>query len=165
MSQDILFKSDEAIFSYRVGGILIHDRKVLLQKPKNDDYAIIGGHVNLMETAQEALVREYYEETGAHIVVDELFAVSEIFFTWMNKPCHQICLYYFIHLIDAMIPLTGSFSGKDDEGKTRIDLDYIWVDLEELKKGLKVYPLEIIPYILEKPEHVVHFISNDLESI
>lgn len=31
---DILFKNDEFVFSYRVGGILIHNEKILLQRPK-----------------------------------------------------------------------------------------------------------------------------------
>ena len=47
---DILFKNDDFVFSYRVGGILIHKGKILLQRPKNDAYAIIGGHVAAMET-------------------------------------------------------------------------------------------------------------------
>ena len=55
---DILFKNDDFVFSYRVGGILIHDGKILLQRPKNDDYAIIGGHVVAMETSMETLKRE-----------------------------------------------------------------------------------------------------------
>ena len=32
---DILFKNDDFVFSYRVGGILIHNEKILLQRPKN----------------------------------------------------------------------------------------------------------------------------------
>ena len=47
---DILFKNDDFVFSYRVGGILIRNGKILLQRPKNDDYSIIGGHVAAMET-------------------------------------------------------------------------------------------------------------------
>lgn len=50
---DILFKNDNFVFSYRVGGILKHNGKILLQRPKNDDYAIIGGHVAAMETSME----------------------------------------------------------------------------------------------------------------
>ena len=46
---DILFKNPDFVFSYRVGGILIHNGKILLQRPKNDDYAIIGGHIAAME--------------------------------------------------------------------------------------------------------------------
>ena len=45
MNKDILYKDNDFVFSYRVGGILIHNDKILLQKPKNDDYSIIGGHV------------------------------------------------------------------------------------------------------------------------
>ncbi len=56
---DILFKNDDFVFSYRVGGILIHNDKILLQRPKNDDYAIIGGHVAAMETSPETLKREF----------------------------------------------------------------------------------------------------------
>jgi len=59
---DILFKNDDFVFSYRVGGILKHNGKILLQRPKNDDYAIIGGHVAAMETSMETLKREFEEE-------------------------------------------------------------------------------------------------------
>ncbi len=43
MSRDILFKTDDFIFSYRVGGLLIRNDKILLQKPRNDYHSIIGG--------------------------------------------------------------------------------------------------------------------------
>lgn len=43
MNKDILFKTEEYVFSYRVGGILIRNGKILLQRPENDDFAIIGG--------------------------------------------------------------------------------------------------------------------------
>ena len=67
---DILFKNDDFVFSYRVGGILIHEGKILLQHPKNDNYAIIGGHVAAMETSMETLKREFEEELHAKIEVD-----------------------------------------------------------------------------------------------
>lgn len=50
---DILIKNDDFVFSYRVGGILMCNGKILLQRPKNDDYAIIGGHVVAMETSMD----------------------------------------------------------------------------------------------------------------
>lgn len=65
---DILFKNDDFVFSYRVGGILKHNGKILLQRPKNDDYAIIGGHVAAMETSMETLKREFEEELHANPV-------------------------------------------------------------------------------------------------
>lgn len=55
-------KMDDFVFSYRIGGILKHNGKILLQRPKNDDYAIIGGHVAAMETSMETLKREFAGE-------------------------------------------------------------------------------------------------------
>ncbi|MBQ4164978.1 MAG: NUDIX domain-containing protein, partial [Oscillospiraceae bacterium] len=87
---DILFKNDDFVFSYRVGGILVHNGKILLQRPADDDYAIIGGHVTAMETSAETLKREFEEELHAKIAVDDLLAIGEIYFPWGDKPCHQI---------------------------------------------------------------------------
>lgn len=163
MAQDILFKMEEFVFSYRVGGILIRDNKILLQRPKNDDYAIIGGHVSGLETTMDTLKREYEEELNAKIEIENLMAVGEIFFPWGKKPCHQICFYYKIHLAnDTDIPLDGTFHGYDDWGGERIDLDFSWVPLEELKRGLKVYPLELIPYIVNNEKGIAHFISKQI---
>lgn len=47
---------------------------------KNDDYAIIGGHVVAMETNMETLKREFEEELHAKIEVDNLLAIGEIYF-------------------------------------------------------------------------------------
>lgn len=161
--KDILFKTDDFVFSYRVGGILIHNGRILLQKPKNDDYAIIGGHISSMETTRETLKREFEEELHTGIVVDHLLAVGEIFFPWGKKPCHQICFYYKVHLCDMdSIPMEGIFHGYDELDNKRIDLDFCWVSLSELEKGLKVYPLEIIPIILEDSKEIVHFVSNQV---
>ena len=159
---DILFKNDDFVFSYRVGGILIRNRKILLQRPKNDDYSIIGGHVAAMETSIETLKREFEEELHTKIEVDNLLAIGEIYFPWGKRPCDQICLYYNVHLVNDDIPLDGVFHGYDELDNERIDLDFCWVRLEELKKGTKVYPLELMPYILEQDKEIVHFVSKQI---
>lgn len=134
MKKDILFKIDDDVFSYRVGGVLIHDNKILLQKPKNDDYAIIGGHVSLMETTKETLIREYKEELHVDIEVDNLFAIGEIFFPWGDRMCHQICFYYKIHLRNTdSIPMDGIFQGYDVLENKRVDLDFCWISLNEFR--------------------------------
>ena len=86
MEKDILYKEEDFVFSYRVGGILIHDGRILLQKPLNDDYSIIGGHVAAMETTAETLKREFSEELHANVEVGGLMAVGEIFFPWGSRP-------------------------------------------------------------------------------
>ena len=62
--------------------------------------------------------------------------------------------------MDDNIPLDGVFHGYDELDNERIDLDFCWVSLEDLKKGTKVYPLELIPYILESGKEIVHFVSK-----
>ncbi|MEG1559837.1 MAG: hypothetical protein RRY79_01780 [Clostridia bacterium] len=48
---DILFKTEDYIFNYRLAGICIQYGKVLLQKPTNDNgYAFSDGHVAFGET-------------------------------------------------------------------------------------------------------------------
>ena len=113
---DILFKTDDWVFSYRVGGILIHNDRILLQRvPGDDGYAFVGGHVSLGETTAETLVREFKEEIRADIRVERLLMVGENFFPWGSRPCHQINLYYLVSLVDeTQIPTTGIFKATDE---------------------------------------------------
>ena len=61
MNTDILFKTDDYIFSYRVAGICIHNEKVLLHKAKGDEgYAFPGGHVSFGETSAETPQKRIY---------------------------------------------------------------------------------------------------------
>lgn len=56
----------------------------------------------------------------------------------------------------------GVFHGYDELDNERIDLDFCWVPLDELKKGVKVYPLELISYIIEPRKEMVHFVSKQI---
>ena len=138
-----LLKQDEFMFSYRVAGILIHDGKVLLQKPKSTgDYAFPGGHVIFGETTPETLVRRWREETGMDIEVGELKWVEENLFMWGNKPCQQISLSYIVKpkgetallLADGLTALTYS---EDDENA----VCFYWIPLGEVK-NITVYPVQ-----------------------
>ena len=161
MNQDILFKTEDHVFSYRVGGILVENGKILLQRDKNGDHAVIGGHVSFMEQAKDTLVREYMEELHVKIGVDELVAVQENFFMWGDKPCHQVHFYYNVHLEDAHFFREGMVSGYDELDNMRVDLDFVWVPLEQLK-NISVYPRGI-ERLLEKQNGVIHFVYNELE--
>ncbi|GAB2318633.1 hypothetical protein IRB23SM22_08910 [Alkalibacterium sp. s-m-22] len=157
---DILFHHDNYIFSYRVSGILVCDGKVLLQAPKDmDEYAFIGGHVALGETNEETLIREWREEVGADIEVGELKWVEENFFSWGDKPCHQICLSYLVHLkVTSQIPLDGSFVSKEYLEEDKNAIFFHWVSLPNVK-NLAVYPTkaaELLPLLDEDVKHFVY---------
>ena len=137
---DILFKTDDYVFSYRVAGVCIQNGCVLLQKPTNDPgYAFPGGHVEFGETNAETLVREFKEEIGADIRVGALRWVAEVFFPWGEKPCHQICLYYDIEIIDSHTPRSGVFTAQEKLEGRNFTINFHWVPLEETK-DLLIYP-------------------------
>lgn len=162
MNRDILFRQDDFIFSYRVAGILMHEGKILLQRPVDDDFAIPGGHVSAFETTKETLAREFREEIRADVEVGDLIAIGEIFFPWGRRPCHQIGLYYLCSLKDpSQIPTDGVFPGHDDWGNERIDLNFHWLTPEEVSRNV-VYPQELIPHILSGSKEVFHFVSKQL---
>ena len=158
--QDILYKDENTIFSLRVGGLLYRDGKVLLQHPLDDDFAVIGGHVALTETTEEALKREFREELHVEINVKDLMAIGEIYFPWANKPCHQIAFYYRVELEKESTLGDEEICGYDELDHKRVDLLYKWVPLSSLREGLKVYPLSLIPYIISPPSGTVHFIDK-----
>ncbi|WDV48095.1 NUDIX hydrolase [Clostridiaceae bacterium M8S5] len=162
MSKDILFKTEENVFSYRVAGILIIDNKILLQKPKHDnDYSIPGGHVNFGETSDEALVREFKEEINADIKIDKLIMVGENFFPWGDRPCQQISLYYVVSLCEEdQIPLDGTFKAIDELGDIRVNLDFCWIPLSKLD-DIVVCPANIKQYLFSLPEEIKHFVYKE----
>lgn len=157
--EDILFKTEENIFSYRVAGILIRDGKILLQRPANDTgYAFPGGHVSFGETNKEILQREFKEELSVDINVDGLQWVAEIFFPWGNKRCHQICLFYRISLCDeTQIALSGTFNAVDELDRVKVDLEFSWIPLSEIK-NIELYPInakEKLPGLSSQIEYFI----------
>lgn len=159
---DILFKTDDYIFSYRVGGVLIHKGKVLMQNAEGDDgYAFIGGHVAFGETTDETLIREFKEEIGADITTERLLMVNENFFPWGNYPCHQMNLFYLVSLKDeSQIPLDRNFKALDDLGNERFELNMCWIPLEDVP-NMCIYPQQAKQYIVNLPEEIVYFVSRE----
>ena len=158
---DILFKTDDFVFSYRVAGICIQDGKVLLQRTTDDPaHAFPGGHVAFGETHAETLRREFKEELDVEISVGELKWVGELFFPWGGKSCHQICLYYLAEIQTPDFPNGGCVKGDEFMEGCSSELEFHWVPLEEVST-IEVYPINA-PELLKKiPEGVQHFIYKE----
>lgn len=161
--QDILFKSESGVFSYRVAGVCVRDGKVLLQKPTNDSaYAFPGGHVSFGETHEQTLMREFREELGADIRVGALLWVGELFFPWDTRPCHQICLYYAVDILDDHTPKDGSFWGIEQHEQRSFALDFHWMPVGQLT-DIEVYPTRAHELLAGKG--VQHFRFEEREGV
>lgn len=96
---DCCFQNDTNWFRYRVGAIIMEDDCVLMAgNEKCGYYYSVGGGVHMGETAQDAVLRETYEETGIHFEIDRLAFIHENFFKGDGSieglECHEIALYF-----------------------------------------------------------------------
>ena len=149
--KDILFDVDGVLFSYRVGGVLIKDNKILLTQG-GDDYSLPGGHSQIGETSQETIIREFKEETGLDIEPLNVISTYENFWKWGNKNCHQLCIYYRLKMINENQELIPNPDTNDTK--------FIWLELEELK-NINLYPIGISAQILNNITDATHFIYKE----
>ena len=134
--RDIQVIDNETAFNYRVSGVVIKDNKILLNRLKNDDFwTFVGGKVAFGENSEKAIVREYFEETGANIKVERLAACVENFFIFNSKRWHEILFFYVLKDDNEELDI---FEG-EREIKDNSDCIYKWFDLSELDR-VKIQP-------------------------
>ena len=70
MNKDMCVACDDGILNIRVGAIIMKDGKILMVGNDRDYLYSVGGRVKFGETAEEAVVREVFEETGVQMEID-----------------------------------------------------------------------------------------------
>lgn len=157
MTNDWIFKTDNAICDLRTVGVLIKDNKLLVQRDRDgSEYALPGGHVKIGETTEDGLIREYKEETGADIRCVRLLWTEECFWEWKGKQAHNIAFYYLIDLCDGSdIPDNGEFVSHKDNCNVLIG----WMPIEELQ-NVTIYPEFIKEAIFSLNDPLRHFVSK-----
>lgn len=136
-NQDCGFTRDSNWFRFRVGAIIIENNCLLLASNKKCNYYYsIGGGVHLGETAEEAIHREIWEETGVNYEIDHLAFVQENFFTQSIQQstlkCHEISFHFLMKSRNSQELNSNSIGICGQEFMN-------WIPLEELKNN-KIYP-------------------------
>jgi ADP-ribose pyrophosphatase YjhB (NUDIX family) len=91
-------------FRASVYGILREGTKVLLKRhPWIKKFDLPGGGVELDETIQQALVREFKEETGLLVRVGKLITVEDSFFTFEGEDAHGILIFYEVEKVSGKL--------------------------------------------------------------
>lgn len=137
--------SSELIFRPAAYGVVIENNKVLLSK-KWDGYDFPGGAVEIDETIDEALEREYFEESGVKIkkiaIID---CVSDFFFLpFSKKPVNSIMMYFLCKRVAGKLS-TENLS--EDEKKYVGEPE--WVDVDRIGK-IKFYDPSDVEEIIRK---------------
>jgi 8-oxo-dGTP diphosphatase len=130
------YKVDSQDVSFRpsVYGIVIKDNKILLSK-QWDGYDFPGGGVEIQETVDQALIREFHEETGFDIKVGKIISCHSSFFKFLdiNKYSNTILIYYLCKITGGQI----SKEFLDEHEQQYADLPE-WIDIDQIDK-IKFY--------------------------
>lgn len=157
VSTNWFFQSENSICNFRSAGVLIQGDKILVQRETGgNEYALPGGLVLQGETAEQAVVRRYKEETGVDIICEKLIWVEECFFEWNKKSTHSICFYYLIRSKEE-------HSIPDDKFTCQIgnpNVEYGWVDMKEIN-GLILYPSFAKTEVLNFTDELKHFVTHE----
>ncbi len=165
----LIFEKDSNIFVYRVAGVAINNKKLLIHRSILDDFwTLPGGRCEFFELSKDALIREMKEELNVEIKIIRPLYFVENFFNFEEKDYHELSIFYLMefHPNAKLILENDTFSGKERElgfenhefyGK-ELQLIFKWVDINKLEE-LRLYPLflrksmkDIKPY----PEHIIN---------
>lgn len=105
----------------RVIGVLIKDEKILMVKHRNigpDNVLWIppGGGVDVGETLQDALQREFKEETGIEIEIEQFMFIYE----FIEDPLHAVEIFFKVRQTGGEL-----ITGKDPEMKDFQIIDHV----------------------------------------
>lgn len=148
-------------FQFRVAGIALRDKHVLVHRALVDDFwSLPGGRVEHFELSATALMREMREELLVDVDIGPLAYAIESHFSITGYPYHEIGFYYGMDL-----PLSFPFSSGDICHRVRDgenDLEFKWVParrdiLDDLDFGPRVLrdKLDALPTSLR------HIIDNE----
>jgi ADP-ribose pyrophosphatase YjhB (NUDIX family) len=156
-AKDLTFKTDQGKFNYRVGAIIIRDKKLLMIK--NDSapyYYSVGGRVKLNETSEEAVIRETFEETGIKFEIDRLAFIHENFFDEeiTGEHYHEIAFFYLMKENTDMNLICNSFG--DQGAKEHLN----WLPFDDLDKT-HIYPEFFKTKLLKNITGIEHIISRE----
>ena len=159
MTKDLCVKTEDGILNIRVGAIIMKDGKFLMAGNDRFDHLYsVGGRVRFGETAEEAVVREVFEETGVKMEVDRLGFVQECFFegdTEFKKGniVHEISFYFYMKVPKDFEPVCYSFT---EDG----NLEYLkWITTDEPQI---FYPEFFRTELLNPSQGIKHFVTKDI---
>ena len=79
---DISFNQESQKFNYRVCAMIISGNKILAMHDERSPYFYLpGGRVKMGETAEQAVVREIWEELGVKLKIARPLWLNQAFFT------------------------------------------------------------------------------------
>ena len=124
-------------------GLAIKDNKILADEGYDTVkqklfYRIPGGGIEFLETAEQALIREFKEELNVDIKIIEKLDVIESIFVYEGKEAHEIIFIYKIEIPEEQLQEEYIVVEDGEESITK------WVDKDDIMNGNKIMFPEIV---------------------
>ena len=159
MAKDMCVPCESGLINLRVGAIIIKDGKLLMvgNKIRPEYLYSVGGRIKFGETAEEAVIREAYEETGVKMEVDRLGFVHENYFygdtaSNMGKLIYEISFFFYMKVPEDFSPTCNSFT--EDEQEEFLQ----WIDPDA---PIRYYPEFFRKELVHPESGVKHFVTDE----
>lgn len=156
---DCGFTRENRWFRYRAAAIIVEKGCVLFATNEKEDYFYsIGGGVHHGETAEAAVLREVFEETGVHYEIDRLAVIHENFFdesggSLKGMNCHELSFYFLMKPRGTMELHSNSMTmGVKEEMR--------WIPIADLDK-YKAYPTFLKEFLSKKHKGIEHIVTDE----
>lgn len=156
-ARDMTVPCGEGLVNIRVGAIIMKDGKFLMVGNPSFDYLYsVGGRIHFGETAEQAVVREVYEETGTRLEIDRLGFVHENYFisdsaSKLGKPVYEISFFFYMKTPEDFEPVSGSFT---EDGREEF---LTWADCDDTRR---FYPAFFRAELRSPAPGVRHFVDD-----
>lgn len=158
MEYDCGFTREDKWFRYRAGAIIIEEGCVLfVGNEKESYYYSVGGGIHMGETAEDAVKREVFEETGVHYEVDRLAFIHENFFesdgSLEGLKCHEIALYF-------LMKPRGSKELNSNSYTQGVKEEMHWIPIDELG-NYKAFPTFFRDKLQNMGNGIEHIVTHE----
>ena len=107
---DISYVSGNSKFNYRVCAVIVSNGRLLAMHDERSPYYYLpGGRVMMGETAEQAVIREVWEELEIKARIARPLWLAQSFFTEdVDKlDYHEICLYFLMDVSETPLEKRG----------------------------------------------------------
>ena len=160
MNYDCGFTKENNWFRYRAAAIIVEDNCVLLVGNDKEDYFYsVGGGVHMNEKAEEAVVREVFEETGVIYEIDRLAIIHENFWNGNGAydkglNCHEIAIYFLMKPRGTKELHSNSYTRFKDKETMH------WIPIDDLDK-FRYFPSFLKDYLCMSHSEIVHIVTDE----
>ena len=159
MGRDLCLPVDGGILNIRVGAIITKNGKILMAGNQTVKHLYsVGGRIKFGESAEEAVVREVFEETGIQMEIDRLGFIHENFFPGdddakQGNIVHEIAYFFYMKVPEDFEPVGMVF----DEEREQNFLEWVSPDDERT-----IYPEFFRTELAEPEDYIKYFVTRDI---